>query len=199
MRPNLIKSSKHHANLINSMKKKKLKKVHFSLDGYSLSFRMSASEGTFTMKAKDIIEKLNGGKIRTVVMKRMLPIKTKVLKAGNNPGIIEKESIMQVRGGVEYEKMAKIRAKRDSGIERTDKPSPYKLANGFERTILEHKNNGTLHAALAPLNNGYGSTKYLLNGQPVELEAIKPFIYAQSKSKGSDWMTPNVDTIKEIT
>ena len=105
---------------------------------------------------------------------------------------------MQVRGGVEYEKLASVRAKRDAGIERTDKPSPYKLADGFERTILEHKENGTFHAGLAPLNNGYGSSQYLLNGRPVELEAIKSFIYSQSKSKGGDWMTPNVDTIKEI-
>ena len=155
-------------------------------------------KGRFTMKAKDIIEKLNGGKIRTVTMKRMLPIKTTVLKAGNNPGIIEKQSTLQVRGGVEYENLSKVKAKRDAGIERTDKPSPYKLADGFERTILEHKGTGQQYAALAPLNNGYGSTQYLLNGQPVELEAIKPFIYAQSKSKGGDWVVVKTDTIKEI-
>ena len=158
---------------------------------------MSASEGTFTMKAQDIIEKLNGGKIRTVTMKKLLPIKKTVVKAGNHPGIIEKKTVMQVRGGVEYEKLATVRAKRDSGIERTDKPSPYKLADGFKRTILEHKANGTFHAALAPLNNGYGSSQYLLNDQPVEFEDIKPFIYAQS-SKGGDWITPNIDNIKEI-
>ena len=159
---------------------------------------MNASAGTTTMKAKNIIEKLTGGKIRTVTMQKVLPIKKTVLKAGNHPGVIEKKTVMQVRGGVEYEKLASVRAKRDAGIERTDKPSQYKLADGFERTILEHKNNGTFHAALAPLNNGYGSSHYLLNGQPVEFEDIKPFIYAQSKSKGGDWITPNIDNIKEI-
>ena len=159
---------------------------------------MNASAGTTTMKAKNIIEKLNGGKIRTVTMQKVLPIKKTVLKAGKFSGLVEKKTVMQVRGGVEYEKLASVRAKRDAGIERTDKPSQYELADGFERTILEHKNNGTFHAALAPLNNGYGSSHYLLNGQPVEFEDIKPFIYAQSKSKGGDWITPNIDNIKEI-
>ena len=150
------------------------------------------------MKAKNIIEKLNGGKIRTVTMKKLLPIKKTVVKAGNHPGVIEKKTVMQVRGGVEYEKLASIRAKRDAGIERTDKPSPYKLAEGYERTILEHKENGTFHAGLAPLNNGVGGTEYFLNGEPVEFETIKPFIYAQSKNKGGEWITPNIDIIKEI-
>ncbi len=150
------------------------------------------------MKAKNIIEKLNGGKIRTVTMKRTLPIKDTVLKAGKFSGLVEKKTVMQVRGGVEYEKLASVRAKRDAGIERTDKPSQYKLAEGYERTILEHKKNGTIHAGLAPLNNGVGGTEYFLNGEPVEFETIKPFIYAQSKSKGGDWITPNIDIIKEI-
>jgi len=162
------------------------------------ALKWARPKGRFTMKAKDIIEKLNGGKIRTVTMKKLLPIKKTVLKAGNHPGVIEKKTVMQVRGGVEYEKLASVRAKRDAGIERTDKPSPYKLAEGYERTILEHKKNGTIHAGLAPLNNGVGGTEYLLNGQPVEFETIKPFIYAQSKSKGGEWITPNVDIIKEI-
>ena len=155
-------------------------------------------KGRFTMKAKDIIEKLNGGKIRTVTMKRVVPVKETVTKAGNNPGLIEKQSTLQVRGGVEYENLSKVKAKRDAGIERTDKPSPYKLADGFERTILEHKSTGQQYAALAPLNNGYGSTQYLLDGEPVEFEAIKPFIYARSKSKGGDWMIVKTETIKEI-
>ena len=154
---------------------------------------MGASEGTFTMKAQDIIKKLNGGKIRTVTMRRVLDTK----KTASFEGVIEKKSTLQVRGGVEYENLSKVKAKRDAGIERTDKPSPYKLADGFERTILEHKENGTFHAGLAPLNNGYGSSQYLLNDQPVEFEDIKPFIYAQS-SKGGDWITPNIDNIKEI-
>ena len=106
---------------------------------------------------------------------------------------------MQVRGGVEYENLAKVKAKRDAGIERTDKPSPYKLADGFERTILEHKGTGQQYAALAPLNNNFGSTEYLVNGEPVEFETIKPFIYAQSKSKRGDWMVVKTETIKEIS
>ena len=151
------------------------------------------------MKAKNIIEKLNGGKIRTLTMKRTLPIKDTVLKAGKFSGLVEKKTVMQVRGGVEYENLAKVKAKRDAGIERTDKPSPYKLADGFERTILEHKSTGQQYAALAPLNNGYGSTQYFLDGEPVEFEAIKPFIYAQSKSKRGDWMVVKTETIKDIS
>ena len=156
--------------------KKNKKSSFFLLTVLSFALKWARPKGRFTMKAQDIIKKLNGGKIRTVTMQKVLPIKKTVLKAGNHPGVIEKKNVMQVRGGVEYEK----------------------LADGFERTILEHKNNGTFHAALAPLNNGYGSSHYLLNGQPVEFEDIKPFIYAQSKSKGGDWITPNIDNIKEI-
>ena len=156
---------------------------------------MTASAGTTTMKAKDIIEKLNGGKIRTVTMKRVLDTK----KTASFEGVIEKKSTLQVRGGVEYENLAKVKAKRDAGIERTDKPSPYKLADGFERTILEHKSTGQQYAALAPLNNNFGSTEYLVDGEPVEFETIKPFIYAQSKSKRGDWMIVKTETIKEIS
>ena len=116
------------------------------------------------MKATDIIKKLNGGKIRTVTMKRVLDTK----KTASFEGVIEKKSTLQVRGGVEYENLAKVKAKRDAGIERTDKPSPYKLADGFERTILEHKGTGQQYAALAPLNNNFGSTEYLVDGEPVE-------------------------------
>lgn len=147
------------------------------------------------MKATDIIKKLNGGKIRTVTMKRVLDTK----KTASFEGVIEKKSTLQVRGGVEYENLAKVKAKRDAGIERTDKPSPYKLADGFERTILEHKGTGQQYAALAPLNNNFGSTEYLVNGEPVEFETIKPFIYAQSKSKRGDWMVVKTETIKEIS
>ena len=178
--------------------KKNKKSSFFLLTVLSFALKWARPKGRFTMKAKDIIKKLNGGKIRTVTMKRVVPVKKTVLKAGNNPGLIEKQSTLQVRGGVEYENLAKVKAKRDAGIERTDKPSPYKLADGFERTILEHKSTGQQYAALAPLNNGYGSTQYLLDGEPVEFEAIKPFIYARSKSKGGDWMIVKTDTIKEI-
>ena len=179
--------------------KKNKKSSFFLLTVLSFALKWARPKGRFTMKAQDIIKKLNGGKIRTVTMKRVVPVKETVTKAGNNPGLIEKKTVMQVRGGVEYENLSKVKAKRDAGIERTDKPSPYKLADGFERTILEHKSTGQQYAALAPLNNGFGSTQYLLDGEPVEFEAIKPFIYAQSKSKGGDWMVVKTETIKEIS
>ena len=196
MRPNLNNLA---SSMPNCPPKKNKKSSFFLLTVLSFALKWARPKGRFTMKAQDIIKKLNGGKIRTVTMKRVVPVKETVTKAGNNPGLIEKKTVMQVRGGVEYENLSKVKAKRDAGIERTDKPSPYKLADGFERTILEHKSTGQQYAALAPLNNGFGSTQYLLDGEPVEFEAIKPFIYAQSKSKGGDWMVVKTETIKEIS
>ena len=90
--------------------KKNKKNAFFLLTVLSFALKWARPKGRFTMKAKDIIEKLNGGKIRTVTMKKLLPIKKTVVKAGNHPGIIEKKTVMQVRGGVEYEKLASVRA-----------------------------------------------------------------------------------------
>ncbi len=184
------------------MKKKKLKKVHFFLDGYSLSFRMSASEGTVTMKtemqrAQEIVALLGNGQIHTITTKR--PLKT--LKDSTLVGV--KESTTQVRA-VAYENTSKVKALRESGVERSDIPSGFEAVEGYGGKLLKSIKTGRLHLNVAVVDSGNGSSRMLVDGKEVTRESIAHHLQASDRNprkrsaNAQGWMRPAVDSVEEL-
>jgi hypothetical protein len=184
------------------MKKKKLKKVLFSLDDYAAWSKMSASEGTVTMKteiqkAQELVALLGNGQIHTMTTKR--PLKT--LKDSTLVGV--KESTTQVRA-VAYENTGKVKALRESGVERSDTPSGFEAVEGFNGKVLKSIKTGRLHLNVAVVDSGNGSSRMLVDGKEVTRESIAHHLQSSDRNprkrsaNAQGWMRPAVDSIEEL-
>jgi hypothetical protein len=145
-------------------------------------------------KAQELVAILGNGQIHTMTMQR--PLKTR--KSSVLVGI--KESTTQVRA-VAYENTAKVKAKRESGIERTTIPSGYTPEEGFNGTVLRNDKSNRLHLNVAVVQSGNHSSKVLVGGEEVAIESIADELLSSEtrvRERNPDeqqWMRPAVENI----
>lgn len=163
---------------------------------------MGASEGTVTMKsqierAKELVAILGNGQIHTMTMRRAL----KTRKSSTLEAV--KESTTQIRA-VGYENTAKVKALRESGVERSETPSGYVPEEGFGGKVLRNERSGRLHLNVGVVESGNGSSKVLVDGQEVAIESIADELLASETRKrernpeAQRWMRPAIDNVVEI-
>ena len=148
-------------------------------------------------RAQELVNILGNGQIHTMTMRRAL----KTRKSSTLVGI--KESTTQIRA-VGYENTAKVKALRDSGVERSETPSGYVPEEGFNGRVLRNERSGRLHLNVGVVESGNGSSKVLVDGQEVAIESIADeLLSSETRKRDRDpeaqrWMRPAVDNIVEI-
>lgn len=111
------------------------------------------------------------------------PVKTK--KACTD--IIEKETTIICRGGIEYDNTVAVQDKRDAGelpAENAGLPEWQEWVN--YPTILRHKGNGTLYARFFPAAGipFKPKTRFFKNGVEVAKSDVEDVLLASEKSNG---------------
>lgn len=148
-------------------------------------------------RARELVDILGNGQIHTMTTKR--PLKT--LK--DSPLVGEKESTVQVRA-VAYENTAKVKALRESGIQRSDIPSGFEVVEGFNGKVLKSIKTGRLHLNVAVVDSGNGSSRFLVDGQEVTRESIAHHLQASDRNprkrsaNAQGWMRPSLDSVESL-
>ena len=148
-------------------------------------------------KARELVAKLGNGQIHTMTTQR--PLKT--LKDSTLEGV--KESTTQVRA-VAYENTSKVKALRESGVQRSDTPSGYEPVEGFDGKVLKSIKTGRLHLNVAVVASGNSSSRILVDGQEVALESIAGELQSSDRNPrkrnpdAQGWMRPAIDSVKEL-
>jgi hypothetical protein len=145
-------------------------------------------------RAQELINILGNGQIHTMTMRRAL----KTRKSSTLVGV--KESTTQIRA-VGYENTAKVKALRESGVERSEIPSGYVPEEGFGGKVLRNERSGRLHLNVGVVESGNGSSKVLVDGQEVSIESIADeLLSSETRKRDRDpeaqrWMRPAVENI----
>jgi len=133
------------------------------------------------------------GAERTIVQER--PAKTKKSFAGN----LIKRSVIRCRF-VNYEAQKTTKQARENG--RKEMPNNWEshVETHCDGLFTDHK--GKLKVCVGHSAFGHkGKKEFVLNGKPVELEQVKPFLLASEYKKSDsmpDWYTLEAQNIKEI-
>lgn len=111
-----------------------------------------------------------------------------------------KESVFQIRGGVDYESLGTVREKRAQGIPRSTRDSWMARENPW---IGFHKKNGRTYVVgqpLAPLNpHSVKKSKFLVNGVRLSGEEVERLVpQRERRSGGGEWVTIPLDTLIDI-
>jgi hypothetical protein len=112
---------------------------------------------------------------------------------------ITKRTQMVVRAGIDYDNMKSVQEKRESGeLPAENAGLPWgRWVEGCFPYLIHHKEKH--YVRLYP--NGNVQTQYYLNGNPVELDAIKEFVLASELPKigeKPDCITVCLDNMEEL-
>ena len=142
-------------------------------------------------KASALIAQLGNGEIHTMTTRRPLRTRAKSTLAG------EKESRQQIRA-VAYENTAKTKALREAGVQRSETPSGYETAGleEFGGKVLRNTKSGNLHLNVAFVRAL--DSRYIVDGQTVELDSIAPELLASETRERSKAVkvTPNGEELE---
>lgn len=131
------------------------------------------------------------------------------LRAAHKGADLRKESVFQVRLGVEYENLANTQAKRESGelpAENTGLPSWAELLHDDNgkvlKGLLRNARNGTLYLRGKPNSENpqaVRGTRFLLNGHEVDKATAQSMALASEfKPSNGDWIYYKLENVESI-
>ena len=148
------------------------------------------------------------GRISTVHYRKTCEPKKSLVKKFGDIGKIEKQSVFQVRAGIDYENIKTVKEKHESG-ERERKGLPDTMEK-IDKGIYHHKIKDTYYIGCSPIINSHSVSKsvYLLNGEETSLDTVivedktlADFLYS-SDLKGHDdteWVQLNTVNIESLS
>jgi len=148
------------------------------------------------------------GRISTVHYSKKCEPKKSLIKKFGDIGDIKKSSVFQVRAGIDYENIATVKEKHESGErERVGLPeSMVKIDSG----LYHHKYTNKYYIGCAPIKNSNSvkRVQWYVNDNPVELDTIiiedktlADFLYSKD-TKGhdnTDWLNLCVTNIESLS
>ena len=148
------------------------------------------------------------GHISTVHYTKHLEVKKTIVKKFGEIGEIIKESVFQVRPGIDYENIQTVKEKHDSGeVKRRGLPDSMEK---IDRGVYHSKTSGKWLVGCQPVKNKNSIHKshFLLDGKVVSLDdvviedkTLRDVLYSKdiNEHEDSDWVNLNVENITTLS